>query len=354
MVSKEIQITIVRENEGFLKATESEFLSILKQVCPGTNLRLGLESIAKAKRGALIVVENDFLPKYLDGGFKINGRFTPQRLMELAKMDGAIILSKDLKRITHANVTLAPDTRVPTRETGTRHKAAERTAKITGTLAITISERRNDTTLYYKNVRHNLRPTSEILHRTNETLHILEKQRELFDVYLETLNYLEVTNEINLDQAIKVIQKGAAIMKILKSQERNLIELGSDGATLKFRLKEILKDVEKETDLIIRDYTRLDLKKSRKLLDSLSYEDVIDKNNIIITLAQNENARIESIKGWRVLSKIPVPEREIGSIISEMKELKRILEIKPQELERICDKETSDIITEGIRKIKNI
>jgi len=47
-------------------------------------------------------------------------------------MDGAIILSKDLKKILYANALLVPDTSIPTAETGTRHKTADRVAKQTG------------------------------------------------------------------------------------------------------------------------------------------------------------------------------------------------------------------------------
>ena len=57
-------------------------------------------------------------------------------------MDGAIILSKDLKRILLANTQIIPSSKIPTEETGTRHRTAERTAKQTGELVISISQRR--------------------------------------------------------------------------------------------------------------------------------------------------------------------------------------------------------------------
>jgi len=62
----------------------------------------------------------------VDGGFYINKDYTPAHIYELAKMDGAIILSKDLKKILYANALLVPDTSIPTAETGTRHKTADR------------------------------------------------------------------------------------------------------------------------------------------------------------------------------------------------------------------------------------
>jgi diadenylate cyclase len=161
---KEKQTTIV-EIKTPKEASKEEFLSVLKIVSPGTALRAAIDNIVDARKGGLIVVDNSLVNGIIDGGFRVNTRFTPQKLLELAKMDGAIILSKDMKRINHANVTLAPDNKIPTQETGTRHKAAERAAKMTGTLTIAISERRNQIHIYYKNFRYHLREKSEILRR---------------------------------------------------------------------------------------------------------------------------------------------------------------------------------------------
>ena len=129
---KEVQKKIIELPQAVNgeKASEEEFLNILRLVAPGTNLRTALEGIVKIGKGALIVVENEMTGEIRDGGFKLNCRFTPQKLMELSKMDGAMILSKDMKKIMYCNVLLTPDNKIPTNETGTRHKAAERSAKI--------------------------------------------------------------------------------------------------------------------------------------------------------------------------------------------------------------------------------
>ena len=174
---KEMQtqiISVTPEANGN-KATKEEVINILRQVTPGTHMRTGLNGIVQSKKGALIVVDKPGIANIIDGGFKLNCKFTPQRIIELSKMDGAIILSRDMKRITHANVTLYPDTKIPTNETGTRHKTAERTAKMMGTLVICISERKNEINLYYKNIKHPLKETSEIMSRSTQMLNILEK-----------------------------------------------------------------------------------------------------------------------------------------------------------------------------------
>ena len=348
---KEIQIKILKESNE--KATKEDFLNILRQISPGTNMRAALVGVVSSKRGALIVVGNDFVDQLTDGGFKINCRFTPQRLIELAKMDGAIILSKDLKRITHANILLTPDIKIKTKETGTRHKAAERTAKQIGTVAMAVSERKNEINIYYKNLKYPLRSTSEVLRRAAETLHILEKQRELFDENLVQLNFSEVYDDLDLRQACKVIQKGKAIQKILKSQEKTLIELGNEGGALRLRIKELIKDVEKETDLVIKDYTKLNLKKTKNILESLTYDELIDSENIITALAREESDKIENIKGWRILSKTKMEERKIATLLKEFKNLKKILSLDGGQFNDLLGEHKAKTFYKAIEKLKN-
>ena len=126
-----------------------EIKQILKLLCPGTPLREGIENILRAKTGGLLVLGDDEeTMKIADGGFTINSEYSPSYVYELAKMDGAIILSNDLKKIVCANTQLVPDPSITTFETGTRHRNAHRAAKQTGNIIIAISQRRNMITVY--------------------------------------------------------------------------------------------------------------------------------------------------------------------------------------------------------------
>ena len=97
---------------------------ILRMVAPGTPLREGLDNVLRAKTGALIVVgENPAINAIIDGGFAwILNLLLPA--YELAKMDGAIILSSDAKRILYVNTMLMPDQSIYSSETGIRHRTA--------------------------------------------------------------------------------------------------------------------------------------------------------------------------------------------------------------------------------------
>src|SRR6185436_15166175 len=124
-----------------------------------------------------------------------------------------------------------------------------------------------------------------IRRKVNENLQLIEKQRELFGTYIDKLNKLELRNYHNVEQAILVIQKGRLIQKIAEDLKRFIVELGNDGAILKTRLKEIISGVDKETNLVIKDYTNLDVKKTRVMLDILSYDEILDEENILKALA---------------------------------------------------------------------
>ena len=149
---------------------------VLKNIAPGTAIRNGLDNILNAKTGALIAVaDNSDVLNLVDGGFKLDVDFSPAKLYELAKMDGAIILSSDFKKILYANTQLIPSPEIYTTETGTRHRTAERTAKQTGSLVISISQRRGIITLFKGNQRYVLKDLSDIISKANQALQIVEK-----------------------------------------------------------------------------------------------------------------------------------------------------------------------------------
>src|SRR5215469_6662915 len=99
----------------------------LAMVAPGTALRDGLERIVRGNTGALIVLGFDpVVGGICSGGFELDAEFSATRLRELAKMDGAVLL--------------VPDPQLPTQESGTRHRTAERVARQTGYPVISVSK----------------------------------------------------------------------------------------------------------------------------------------------------------------------------------------------------------------------
>jgi len=180
---------------------------LLRLVAPGTAFREGLENVLRAKTGALIVVGySPEVMEIVDGGFSINCDFSPNNLYELAKMDGAIILSEDLKRILYANTQLIPDSTIPSTETGIRHRTAERVAKQTGKLVVSISQRRNVITLYQGNLRYALKDIGVILTKANQAIQTLEKYKAVLDQAFTNLSATEIEEMVTLQDVSEVIQ----------------------------------------------------------------------------------------------------------------------------------------------------
>src|SRR6266540_2694243 len=169
----------------------------LAGVAPGRPLREGLDRIPQASMGGLIVVGDG--PEVLaicSGGFLLDAEFSPQRLSELAKMDGAIILAADATRIARANVHLVPDPSVPTTETGTRHRTAERVARSLSAPVISVSEEMGVINVYVGDKKHQLQEPGRLLDRANQALQTLERYKAKLDDALTTLTAREVEDVV--------------------------------------------------------------------------------------------------------------------------------------------------------------
>ena len=206
---------------------ESNIADVLKLISPGTPIRDGLENILKAKTGALIIIgDSKEVLDLVDGGFKLDIDYTPSRLYELAKMDGAIILSSDFKKILYANAQLIPSSDIATTETGTRHRTAERTAKQTGEIVISISQRRNIITIFKGYSRYVLEDTSRVISKANQALQTVEKYKKVFDSKLSILNEYEFNDIVTLENVITCIQRAEMVMKMVDEVQRSIYELG--------------------------------------------------------------------------------------------------------------------------------
>ena len=224
---------------------------ILKLIAPGTKIREGLENILKAKTGGLIVIgDTKEVLDIVDGGFNLNIDYTSSRLYELAKMDGAIILSEDLKKILYANAQLIPSPSISTNETGTRHRTAERTAKQTGKIVISVSQRRNVITIFKGDLRYVLQDSSRVISKANQALQTAEKYKKVFDDKLNLLNEYEFNDIVTLQNVIDCIQRAEMILKVVDEVNMAIYELGEQGRLFQMQLEELLGHLEEEETFI--------------------------------------------------------------------------------------------------------
>lgn len=224
-------------------------------VAPGKPLRDGLDRILQAKRGALIVVSDDpVVLSICTGGFLVDAEFTPQRLSELAKMDGAIIVTPDAARIARANVHLMPRASIPTTETGTRHRTAERVARSIDVPVISVSEAMATITVYRGAERHTLQRTGRLVDRATQAIAAVERFKSRYDFALALLSTLEVEDSVSVGDVVGVLQPGEMVVRFSKEVQDYLVELGEDGRLIRLQIDELGAGVEETLRMVALDY----------------------------------------------------------------------------------------------------
>jgi len=322
----------------------TNFRKSLKLLAPGTIFRLGIENVLQANTGGLIVMgDSPELMSLVSGGFKIDCEFTPSRLYELAKMDGAIITNHDASRIILANAQLDPNPNLPTRETGIRHRTAERVAQQTGMLVVAISQRRSVVTLYQGNTIFRLRDMASILVKANQALQTLEKYRNVLIRELQRLGGMEFEDVVTVAEVCEVLHRCIRVLNIAEEIENYIAELGSEGRLVKMQLDELVVNIREEATLIIKDYSHAPDKSPQELLNTILRafeEDISDSVFIarILSLGTTSShlEQVVSPRGYRMLHKIPrIPLTIIDNLVERFNLLKNILPATIEELDDV-------------------
>ena len=307
--------------------TDVALRETLTAIAPGTALRDGLERILRGRTGALIVFGYDKnVELLLSGGFVLDVEFTATRLRELAKMDGALVIDTDGARIVRANVQLVPDSSIPTQETGTRHRTAERVAKQTGFPVISVSQSMRIIALYVGGRRYLLEDSAAILSRANQALATLERYKQRLNEVSGTLTALEIEDLVTVRDAAIVAQRIEMVLRIAAEIEGYVIELGSDGRLLSLQLDELVGGVAADRELIARDYMPPGAgRRARKIatslaeLDALSAEELLELGLVGKCLGHAATDLDTSIspRGYRLLARIPRLPAPVGERIVE-------------------------------------
>src|ERR1700688_2191684 len=235
----------------------SAMADALALVAPGQPLRDGIERVLQANRGLLLVVGDG--PEVLSictGGFLLDAEFSPQRLSELAKMDGAIILSTDADRIARANVHLMPNASIPTIETGTRHRTAERVARSVDVPVVSVSAAMGLVTVYRRDARHVLQDERRLHERVRQALQTTGRFRQRFDGALTALSALEIADTVTVRDVAAVLQPAELLFRVTDDVKADLVELGEDGRLLRLQLEEVIDGIDPVRRLVVRDYLR--------------------------------------------------------------------------------------------------
>jgi diadenylate cyclase len=334
--------------------------AVLAMLAPGSLLREGIERVIRAGRGTLIVIGwSPEIEAVVSGGFVIDIGATSQRVAELAKMDGAVVMNNEATRILRANVHLVPDPATETSETGTRHRSAERTARQTKAPVIAVSESMGMVTLYHGDRRHTVEEVSALLFRANQALSTLERYRARLDEVSATLSAREVEDAVTVRDVVFTLQRAEMLRRIALEVEDHVIELGSEGRLIQLQLDELVASVADERELVVRDYLADRRRKLSRVLDDvgvLSTDDLLDSELVasILSYDEDELDRPVTPRGFRLLARIPrLPASVTERLVDRFGSLPRIMEASIADLDEVegVGESRARTIQDGLRRL---
>ena len=319
---------------------------------PGTAVRRALDMIIAGHLGALICVgDTDAVLAAGNDGFPLNISFTANRLFELSKMDGAIVVDRDLTQIMRANFHLNPDPSLPTSETGMRHRTAARMSLLTNALVISVSERRQVVNLYINGRSHQLRAVPEIMTSASQLITTLQTTRQSLDRGLLRLTTLELDNYVTLGDVTGILNYFETLMTAADELDKCIDQLGSEGRTVEMQREQLVGDMEEEYILLIRDYAR-DSSEEHAAAIRQSLHDT-DPSNLrspkcVAKLLGYDDLREDSVMvplGLRTLNRVSVVREGMADkIVDEygnLRELMDDIEQNPSRLDNIGVKNPS-------------
>lgn len=311
-------------------------MEILRRLAPGTELREGIERIIQQRTGALVVLGTDAKVEALcTGGFALRDTdYTAQRLAELAKMDGAIVIDTQNERITRANVHLIPDASIPTAETGTRHRTAERMATQTGQPVVSISEGRKMAIVFTDGKRHELESPATVLPRANQMVQTLDRFRRRLDSAEELLTRQEVEGTVTYRTANSIIQRAEIIRRLGNDITSLTVALGDEGSLIEFQIGDLLQGVSGLADVVIVDYAKGAARnKTLEALSGLKISEVHTAEAVAAVYRFPDLDEGASPAGYRVLEGVPgVPTSVKEGLVAKFKNLNRMLDASVEKL----------------------
>ncbi len=354
---------IVRQPTQHDPRLDPKILAAVSRIAPGTELRSAIDDVIRSREGALFVVgEPNDLAFLFSGGIKLEVPFTPQLLYELAKMDGAIIVNASVTKLAYANVQLMPDPTIPSSETGTRHRTAERVAKQTDALVISISQQRETVTVFVGHSRYQLEPIADVLAKTNQALATLETYRARLEQVLTRLTALEFQNAVMLDDVLVTLQRAELTTRMAEEIERACVELGEEGRLIRMQLEELVADVPDEKAALVYDYHAEGgaerTQEGLEALAALPYNQLLEFELLaVLGYPATTNPLDYSVSpgGYRVLSHIPrLPDGVIRRVVATLEGLDGIVQASQRELEAVEGVGTvrAREIREGLRRLQ--
>jgi len=346
---------------GKRKTTEEAYREALLAISPGTRIREAISAILQSRNGGLICIgDPKRLAELSEGGVKVDAPCTPQLLYELSKMDGALILSKDSRRVVYANRFLKPDTSIASDETGTRHRAAERMARQAKCVVVAVSERRSCVTLYVNNIKHVMDAIPTLLNKATQAIQTLEKYISVLNQTMQELSVREFQDMVTIFDVCRAIQRLEMVLRIAKEIEPYILELGTEGRLIELQLRELVQPAE-EGDLVVRDYCRekpgVAWEEVREKIAQLPQDELLSLGSISQALGYGPNPRTIdtylSPRGYRILTMTHrLTPQIIENLVLRFGSLQQIIRAPKDDL--VAIEGVGEVLAERVRASVNL
>ncbi|MDP8959491.1 MAG: DNA integrity scanning diadenylate cyclase DisA [Actinomycetota bacterium] len=325
-----------------MDAVPAPLLEVLRRLAPGTPLRDAVERILQQGKGGLVILgSGPEVEAVCSGGFLLeDAPFTPQRLAELAKMDGAIVVDDDGEQILRANVHLLPDPSIPTDETGSRHRTAERVAQQTGRPVLSVSEGRSVATVFAKEGKHQLESSTQLLARANQALQTMERFRGRLDEAEERLTRLEMEDLVTFRDVVALLQRNELVRRMGSDIEDYAVELGGEGGLLRLQLADLRQGIDRLRDLVVLDYVRprrsSSYERALQELEELPTQFVYEPLRVGFTLRIDRLDTQARPQGYRLLERVPrLPESVKDALVDHFQDFQKMLRASPEDLDEV-------------------
>ncbi len=336
---------------------------LLEEIAPGTTMRDAIDRIVEQGHGGLLVLSpREEIKDIITTGFQMDAEVTSQRLSELSKMDGAIVIDESLSKITYSNAHLSPDPSIESQETGTRHKAAEQTAKQLNLPVIAISERRDRVTVYYKDQRYILRDISTIMSKVNQALLIMDQYRGNYDEAVQELTALELDGNVLPFHVANPLTKIGQMLTLKEEILRMFVELGEEQALPGRQLDNMIAGIESDLEFIIKDFKKTDPEENfeeiRENIIDLCTDAPPSTKHIMALLGYEEEDLDDFLypRGYRILHQIPrLPNTVIERMVDKFGNLEGILSADKEDLQEVkgIAETRSNTIKAGLKRLEN-
>lgn len=325
-------------------------------ISPGTRIREAISSILQSRTGALLCFgDPQRLGDLSEGGVRVDAPCTPQLLYELSKMDGSIILSKDGSHIVYANRFLKPDTSIASKETGSRHRAAERIARQAKCIAVAVSERRSSVTLYVHNMKHILDSIPTLLNKAGQVIQTLDKYISVLKETLQELTIREFQDMVTIFDVCGAVQRYEMVLRIAREMDPYILELGTEGRLIALQVRELMLPVE-QAEWVVKDYYRertgatCDLMRAK--IAEMTQQELLNMGAISQSLGYGPTPRSVdtylSPRGYRVLATTHrLPPQIIENLVERFGSLKEILRAPKDELDAV--EGVGEVLAERVR-----